>query len=188
MYRQTDKNYNDDRIHITADKSLLNSTALIYVLPYESNTDSTTLIINHSASEYTELAIVKESFDGSLQPVKAGDIVSNRVAIFRINQFNKEQLILLNSVTSGTASFNKLSVGEAIFNVPPYIIGENNTKHKVASVKDLEDMLNEIKSLYQAKIHVSTESPEEYFNNHSLQSGTIYVQVEDELQIEVEDE
>lgn len=176
IHPQVDTSFNDNILTIKADKTILNCTCLVYVLPVESIDGASYLKIKHSAIHQTILEIKKEALDGSLVDVGVGDIVSNRIAIFRINPINTNQIILINSTLVGDITVNHLHANTASFGSSP-IVKEDGQEYKVISKKTLNELEQFIEKNYQKKLIFGKESAADYFKTHSVEPDTMYIQV-----------
>lgn len=176
IYNQIDINYNDNKIHIRASKNIVNSNAVLYILPSESieNTvDNPVKLIIHHGSGKTELEIVKEDDKGNLVALETGDIVSNRLCMFRINTYDISKIILLNASIQGDINLRTLHCGEAFFSKPPRL----SNGDVLLSAATEQNLIDELDNRYQKKIVFGTVAPNDYTG--LLLAGQIYIQTED---------
>lgn len=181
IYHQIDTRYGDNAIHIRAPKNILSSTALIYVLPCESidtiaeGMPAPTLVMHTGAGDPITLHIKKEDFHGKLVNVSTGDIISNRVCMFRLNPYNLKEIILCNSLSAESLSVDELVCNSAIFHRFP-IVQTASGYEQVQTAKTQADLITELDDRYQKKIVFNTLPPEEYTKEHYLEPGQIYIQ------------
>lgn len=181
IYHQIDTRYGDNAIHIRAPKNILSSTALIYVLPCESidtlkeGMPAPTLVMHTGAGDPIILHIKKEDFYGKLVNVSTGDIISNRVCMFRLNPYNLNEIILCNSLSAESLSVDELVCNSAIFHRFP-IVKTASGDEQVQTAKTQADLITELEGIFQKKIVFNTLPPEEYTKEHYLEPGQIYIQ------------
>lgn len=180
IYHQIDTSYGDNAIHIRAPRNILTSTALIYVLPCESidtigKDDVPTLVMHTGAGDPITLYIKKEDFHGNLIAVSTGDIISNRVCMFRLNPYNPKEIILCNSLSAESLSVDELVCNRAIFNNLP-VVKTASGEEQVQTAKKQLELIDELDERYQKKIVFGMDSPEEYTKNNYLAPGQIYIQ------------
>lgn len=176
-------------------KSIPNN-AIIFMLPlYNSiQTDSfNKLTIKYATVVNSEVVyneektynIMVENIDGTKRPATKGDIVANRLCMFRFITNNNSDIILCNTSMHKDISCTSLYVtNKTKFYTPPVVVSGYS-----ASGAEIEDTLalnstvnNLIKrvELLENKFKVGTTSAEEYFNNNpNTPDGTIYLQLED---------
>lgn len=172
------------------------NNSLLFVVPLRgSNNISNRLVIKHpqlvttngtTKVEYPtnktkEYTIYIENHDGSKRQVKSGDIVPDRLCIFRFLSASSNIVILCNNPIYDNLHCSTLTItNETIFYRQPSIIGANNQtvdtlalSSDVKSVKDTADSLKE-------RIQTGTQSAEDFFDAHpELPAGTIYLQMEE---------
>lgn len=172
------------------------NNALIFMLPLCNSikTDGfNKLVIKHAKvidSEVTyndskEYNIMVENIDGTKRPATKGDIVANRLCMFRFISNNNSDIILCNTsihkdisctslyVTNKTKFYTKPSV------VVDYSVSGNEIEDEVVLNSDFTKLLKRVEVL-ENKFKVGTETAEEYFNNNpNTPNGTIYLQLED---------
>ena len=186
IYHQIDTRYEDNAIHIRAPKNILSSTALIYVLPCESidtnkeNADAPTLVMHTGAKDPVTLHIKKEDFHGNLVNVSTGDIISNRICMFRLNPYNPNEIILCNSLSAESLSVDELVCNSAIFHSLP-IVKTASGDEQVQTAKTQFDLVEELDNRYQKKIVFGMDSPEVYTKEHYLEPGQIYIQTAEDI-------
>lgn len=128
--------------------------------------------------EYTakEFAIIVEQNDSLPRPATKGDIIANRMCIFRFRK-TKDQVVLCNSPLYNDAVFSKVKIVSGEFvNLPKYLDPENpNVSYTLVSTKELIALEKRVHDL-EEKFKYGTEEPEEALKDSP--SGTIYVQYE----------
>lgn len=128
--------------------------------------------------QYTSkvFAIIVEQNDDLPRPASKGDIIANRMCIFRFRK-TKNQVILCNSPLYNDAIFSKVKIvnGEFI-NLPKYLDPENPTiSYTLVSTKELSALEQRVYAL-EERVKFGVEEPEEALKD--LPSGTIYIQYE----------
>lgn len=183
IYPQIDINYNDNKIHIRASRHIINSTSVIYVLPTENivkdekGSMSCQLVVHHGMGATTTLAIVKEDYNGNLVELDTGDIVANRLAMFRTAPNDSSKIILVNSSVYGKVNINELTAVHATFLNNPEVVVDG-TKEQILSNKQGLNLIDSLDARYQKKLIVSDKPINEYTGQ--LDEGQIYVQVDEE--------
>lgn len=122
--------------------------------------------------------VVVEQNDDTPRGVTQGDIIANRMCIFR---FRKKQntAILCNSPLYNDAIFSKVQITDGVFlNRPIFVDPENPTiTYTLVTTKELAELEKRITSL-EKKFRFGTLSPEEALA--SAEAGTIYIQIEED--------
>lgn len=183
IYPQIDLNYNDNKIHIRASRHIINSTSIIYVLPTENivrddkSSLSCQLVVHHGMNTSTTMAIVKEDYNGNLVELETGDIVANRLAMFRTAPNNNSKIILVNSSVYGRININELTAVHATFLNNPEVIVDGKAQQILSSKQGI-DLIDDLDARYQKKLVVSKTPINDYVG--TLEAGQLYVQVDEE--------
>ena len=167
--------------------------ALLFVLPlYNSFEDDNYLVIKYAKVDsngevYYEsgepLHILIESTDGTKKPARSGDIVANRLCMFRFMSRNSKEVILINNPIYNHLKCTTLHiVQDATFCEIPKVLMKAGTNSEyetpLALNKDLQSLEERVTAL-ENKFKVGTEPAEEYFDKNNSAKGTIYLQVEE---------
>lgn len=177
--------------------------ALLFVLPlYNSLDNTTTPNINRLTIQYATVSqdgsaisyqesktynIVVESQDGSKRPATVGDIISNKLCMFRFITNNKKDIVLCNNpiynnlqcsslYITGDSKFKELPVYEYKTIINNVEVTKQTTLATAEEVARLQERLSQL----EQRLQIGTESPEEFFsNNTNLPENTIYFQTEE---------
>ena len=177
--------------------------AILFVLPLYNSLDNTnTPNINKLTIQYATVSqdgstisyqtsktynIVIESQDGSKRPATVGDIIANKLCMFRFITNNKKDIVLCNNPIYNNLQCTSLYItNESIFReLPIYeysttINGVVTTKQTtLATAENILDLKRRL-DLLEQRLQIGTESPEEFFSNNSnLPQDTIYFQTEE---------
>lgn len=177
--------------------------AILFMLPiYSSLDNSTSININKLTIQYATVSqdgkqisyqnsktynIVVEELDGSKRPAKVGDIVANRLCMFRFITNNKTDIILCNDCNHNNLACTSLYVTtESTFKeLPIYeyiklINGVPTTIRTYLSTQEDIANLNDRLTALENKFHIGTQSPEDFFEeNSNLPDDSIYFQTEE---------
>lgn len=126
-------------------------------------------------------SIKKEKPEGGLTSAEAGDIVANRLALFRINPSDRSEMILINPTINSGAVLTDVTLRNAVFINDPIVRDAEGETHLVTEA-DLDDLRTEILAGYQQKVIVSTYDLQTYINqsNPIIEDGQIFIQIEDQ--------
>lgn len=191
LYRQStysiDQNaFGNDYILEYKQTDIPEDSLLFFIPAYSSNDSATCKLtirvpsVNSSGTySYSDIVydiIVEQNND---MPRKAGqgDIIANRMCIFRFRSITK-QVILCNSPLYNDAIFSNVKVVNAKFtNMPVYVDPNTNIEYALVSTKELSELKNKVTAL-ENKIKFGTQDPEEALRD--LPAGTIYIQHEED--------
>ena len=123
-----------------------------------------------------DLPISVETTEGVIRPAGTGDIIANRLCIFRFN-LKAKRAILVNSPVYGEASFSTLRVTDATFSNVPKVKNDSlmSGYSELATVDQVARLAERVAAL-EGKILFGTESPDEVLADKP--AGTIYIQVQ----------
>lgn len=129
----------------------------------------------YSSKSYT---IYVENPEGTLTLATKGDIIANRLAIFRFIKGYENTVVLINSPIYNSVQLSTLLVtNKASFYVRPVIIDNaTGSEIPVATTTDVNLLAKRVEEL-ESKIQYGTEDPEDALIDAPL--GTIYIQVEE---------
>ena len=183
--------------------SSIPENALIFMLPvYSSLDNSYNSNINKLTVQYATVSqdgktisyektatynIMIEGQDGSKRPATEGDIIANKLCMFRFITNNTSDIILCNNpiynnlqcsslYITNEATFKQLPIYEYLETVNNVVLTRQTT---LATAKDIGELSNRIYAL-EEKFKTGTDSPEKFFaENKDLSDDTIYFQVEE---------
>lgn len=192
---------NDGNITIRYPYKELPKDALLFVLPLTNSLDNTdnyfinTLTIEYATvSQYGEISydttktyhIMIENIDGTKRAASTGDIVANKLCMFRVSNVLNDVILCNNPIYNNIACSSLLVSNDTTFGkLPEYeeaieINGIITTKKTpLATQEDIKN-LNERLALLEQRLQIGTESPEDFFGkNKNLPDNTIYFQTEE---------
>ena len=195
IYNQQQTSVNTGEIVIKYPYSKIPENALLFVLPmYNSLSSGNKLTIKFATVSqdgtvvsYTttkQYNIMVEDTDGKKRAAGLGDIVANRLCMFRFITNNSSDIILCNNPIYNNLKCSTLCItNSAKFYETPKVIYYTNQGVKqeveLALSSDLQDLAARVTAL-ENKFVTGTGSAEEYFeNNPNAPQGTIYMQVEE---------
>lgn len=124
-------------------------------------------------------SIKKEKPEGGLTDAQAGDIVANRLALFRINPSDRSEMILINPTINSGAVLTDVTLRNAVFINAP-IVRDDEGDTPLITEDDLDELRDEFLAVYPQKVVVSTDTLEIYNQSHTLEDGQIFIQIEAE--------
>ena len=195
IYNQQQTSVNTGEIVIKYPYSKIPENALLFVLPmYNSLSSGNKLTIkfatvsqNGTVVSYTttkQYNIMVEDTDGKKRAAGLGDIVANRLCMFRFITNNSSDIILCNNPIYNNLKCSTLCITNSakFYETPKVIYYTNQGVEKeveLALSSDLQDLAARVAAL-ENKFVTGTDSAEEYFeNNPNAPQGTIYMQVEE---------
>ena len=144
--------------------------------------DPTTKLVTYTVTKTYNIFI--EDVEGSRRAATQGDIVANRLCMFRFMSHNSSDIILCNNPTYNNLSCSTLcTIGAAKFYKAPEVVYYTGTGLEkttpVALNVDLEALASRVLAL-ENKIKFGTETIDQYLEkNPTTPEGTIYIQVEE---------
>lgn len=195
IYNQQQTSVNTGEIVIKYPYSKIPENALLFVLPmYNSLSSGNKLTIKFATVSqdgtvvsYTttkQYNIMVEDTDGKKRAAGLGDIVANRLCMFRFITNNSSDIILCNNPIYNNLKCSTLCITNSakFYETPKVIYYTNQGVEKeveLALSSDLQDLAARVTAL-ENKFVTGTDSAEEYFeNNPNAPQGTIYMQVEE---------
>lgn len=122
--------------------------------------------------------IYVENSEGTLTPAAKGDIIANRLSIFRFIKGDSDSVILINSPIYNSISLSTLSVtNKAAFYSRPVIVDTATQSEIPVATKTDVSLLEQRIAALEAKIQYGTKDAEEVLLDAPL--GTIYIKVEE---------
>lgn len=169
--------------------------AILFVLPLYSSLESNNKLtikfaqvqqdgkaINYTTTKTYEIMV--EDTNGTKRKAGLGDIVANRLCMFRFITGNSSQIILCNNPIYNNLNCSTLCITNSakFYKVPTVIYFTNQGVEQEAPValdQDLQSLAARVAAL-ENKFKVGTDTAEKYFeNNPNAPDGTIYLQVEE---------
>jgi hypothetical protein len=144
---------------------------------------SPSLEIEYGGDAPLIFSIKKEKPEGGLTYAEAGDIVANRLALFRINPTDRSEIILINPTINSGAVLTDVTLQNVVFIVDednPLIVRNAEGETPLVTEDDLDELRDEFLAGYQQKVIVSTDTLEIYNQSHTLEDGQIFIQIEAE--------
>lgn len=195
IYNQQQTSVNTGEIVIKYPYDKIPENALLFVLPmYNSLSSGNKLTIklatvsqNGTVVSYTttkQYNIMVEDTDGKKRAAGLGDIVANRLCMFRFITNNSSDIILCNNPIYNNLKCSTLCITNSakFYETPKVIYYTNQGVEKeveLALASDLQDLAARVTAL-ENKFVTGTDSAKEYFeNNPNAPQGTIYMQVEE---------
>ena len=171
------------------------NNAIIFVLPLfgalqstDANMYANKLKIEYATTDGTNVVynvtktynIMVEGFNGTKRPATLGDIVPNRLCMFRFISGNTKDVILCNNPIYNNLSCSTLYITDtAKFNTMPVFISDKGLEKPLALEENVTALEKRVLAL-EKKFVTGTETAEEYFsNNPDAADGTFYMQVEE---------
>ncbi len=169
--------------------------ALLFVLPlYGSLTTGNKLTIKFakvsqdgsiiSYATTKSYNIMVEDINGTKRKATDGDIIPNRLCMFRFITNNSSDIVLCNNPVYNNLKCSTLCITNkaSFYQIPTIIYRTPNgteLEEPLALNQDLQSLEARITAL-ENKFKVGTDTPEKYFeNNPNAPQGTIYMQVEE---------
>jgi hypothetical protein len=141
---------------------------------------STEIVNGVKRGKYTSKSynIYVESPEGILTLATKGDIIANRLAIFRFIKGDNDSVILVNSPLYNSVSLSTLTVtNKATFFTRPVVVDNaTNSEIPLATNTDLRALEERVEKL-ENKFQYGTKDPEEALLDAEI--GTIYIRVEE---------
>ena len=169
--------------------------AILFVLPLYSSLESNNKLtikfaqvqqdgkaVSYSTTKTYEIMV--EDTNGTKRKAGLGDIVANRLCMFRFITGNSSQIILCNNPIYNNINCSTLCITNSakFYKVPTVIYFTNQGVEKEAPIaldQDLQSLAARVTAL-ENKFKVGTDTAEKYFeNNPNAPEGTIYLQVEE---------
>lgn len=173
--------------HIESKYTDIPSDAILFFLPTVSSNDANECkleikfpLLPSTQNRYVTktYTIVVETNSGATRKCTVGDIIANRMCIFRF-KVNSNEVILCNSPLYNDAIVNNLQANEAVFNKVPYVKDENNVNNlKLVTTAELRALEKRISDL-ESKIAFGDGDPTVELADKP--AGSVYFQYEGEI-------
>ena len=171
------------------------NNALLFVLPLYNSTETNNKLTIKFAQVSQDGSIISyattktynimvEDTNGTKRQASYGDIVANRLCMFRFITNNSSDIILCNNPIYNNLKCSTLCItNSAKFYEKPKVVYYTNMgiekEAELALDQDLQNLEARVTAL-ENKFKVGTESAEEYFaKNPNAETGTIYLQMEE---------
>lgn len=169
--------------------------AILFVLPLYSSLESNNKLVIKFANVSNDGTIINyntvktynimvEDTNGTKRKAGLGDIVANRLCMFRFITGNSSDIILCNNPIYNNLKCSTLCITNSakFYEVPKIIYYTNQgveMETPLALNQDLQSLADRVTAL-ENKFKVGTDTAEKYFeNNPNAPQGTIYMQVEE---------
>lgn len=169
------------------------NNAILFVLPMRGSVEYSESSVNKLVIQYWQPSvddkgnptvvvtkekaydILIEQADGSKRYATLGDILPDRLCMFRFVKSSADYVVLCNDPIHGDVYCSSLKVtGETVFNQAPKV-----NQFKVVTSNELADIDKRLGEL-ENKIKTGTQTAESFFKeNPGLPVGTIYIQTEE---------
>lgn len=206
IYSQREVSDNIGEIIINYPHRELPKNILLFVLPYRGSITydrnipdqmnkltikyhTTTFNTATNKYELTEIEtksynIIVEGEDGKKRSAKAGDILPDRLCMFRISSKSSNEILLCNSPLYGDIFCNSLEIANDLKLYKKPVIGVKGedgfeVTDTLVTQSELKELQAKVDSI-DKRLVVGTQTPEQYFSSHqAAERGTIYLQMEE---------
>ena len=197
IYNQQASANNTGEIIIKYPYDKVPNNALLFVLPLYSSVEDTTASHNKLTIKFAEVSkdgsivgyskgkqynILVEDTNGSKRKASKGDIIANRLCMFRFISNNANDVILCNNPIYNNLKCSTLCITNStkFYEIPKFVtnIGGVEKEIDLALKSEVQELRTKVDAL-EKKFRVGTESAEEFFEDSSIPDGTIYLQVEE---------
>lgn len=194
IYNQQNKVMDGNFIIKYPEEKVLNN-ALLFILPITNSIEgSNTLTIRYTKADadgnisHTNKTynILVEGIDGRKRNASIGDIVANRLCMFRFVTGDNNNIILINNPNYNNIKVASLVVTNSteLYSVPKimgFVEDQGYTQIDTLATLSQVAKLEKRVSAMENKFVSGTISPEKFFDtNPDLEDGTIYIQVEEQ--------
>lgn len=196
IYNQQQVNsFNTGELVIKYPYETVPDNALLFVLPLYSSLESNNKltikfakvsqdgsIISYATTKTYDIMV--EDTNGTKRRASTGDIIANRLCMFRFISGNSSHVILCNNPIYNNINCSTLCITNSakFYKVPTVVYFTNQGNEREAALaldQDLQSLAARVSAL-ENKFQVGTDTAEKYFeDNPNTPSGTIYLQVEE---------
>lgn len=175
LYRQASNPGEKFRILIPESREVPSS--LFFFLPASNNdpSDSTLEVLHKGSSRRYKL--LKETNTGQLSELSQGDIVPNRLCVFRVQPGTANTLVLVNSPVYGDLVASSLTATN-LKAITTATMGAGEDEIGLATKADIAQLDLIVQDLNN-KVHYGTEDAATFFSDPMVSDGTIYLKLED---------
>ena len=170
--------------------SSLPNNGLLFLLPQFSSIKQTNSRFNTLTIKFTETTdtnqtytgsktytMYKESSNGKLSPVTEGDIIANRLAIFRFITGNNNSVILINNPQYNDIQVSTITVtNSTTFKSTPILEKADGSFTRIATEEGLTELEKRLRTV-ESRILYGAIDPDEALKD--AVEGTIYIKVEE---------
>ena len=199
IYNQQASANNTGEIIIKYPYDSIPNNALLFVLPLYSSLEDNANIPNKLTIKFAQISqdgntvgyskgkqynILVEDTNGTKRRASKGDIVANRLCMFRFISNNATDVILCNNPIYNNLKCSTLCITNStkFYEVPRLVYYTSSgieMEVPLALNSDLQSLANRVSAL-EEKFKIGTDSAEKFFEeNPDTPKGTIYLQVEE---------
>lgn len=197
IYNQQASANNTGEIIIKYPYDKIPNNALLFVLPLYGSVEDTSTSPNKLTIKFAEVSqdgsvvgyskgkqynILVEGTNGSKRKASKGDIVANRLCMFRFISNNANDVILCNNPIYNNLKCSTLCITNStkFYEIPKFVTTIDGVEKEIdlALKSEVQELKTKVDAL-EKKFRVGTESAEEFFEDSSIPDGTIYLQVEE---------
>lgn len=122
-------------------------------------------------------SMIKEDSNGTHSAVTKGDIIANRLAIFRFISGDNNTVILVNNPQYNNLQVSSLHVTNNVsFENIPSVAKEDNTYVQLATTEEVLNLENRVKALEGKFLYGLADAEDALYN---APEGTIYIKIEE---------
>ncbi len=189
---------NTGEIIIKYPYSSIPNNALLFVLPLYNSTEDNENIPNKLTIKFAQVSqdgttvgyskgkqynILVEDTNGTKRRASKGDIVANRLCMFRFISNNANDVILCNNPIYNNLKCSTLCITNStkFYEIPKFVTSIDGVEEEIdlALKSEIQELRAKVDAL-EKKFRVGTKSAEEFFEeNPNEPKGTIYLQVEE---------
>lgn len=148
----------------------LNKECVLNIRTPYADSEGKTRYLNNKYKIYVEQVNAS-----TLQKATKGDILANRLCIFRFNPVSKIA-ILINSPLYNDVKFSSIEATDAVFLNDPYVVNEKGVKVRLVNEEEFSSLVQRVNNLEQ-RILFGSEDPNQILKDKPV--GTIYIQYEE---------
>lgn len=189
---------NTGEIIIKYPYSSIPNNALLFVLPLYNSVEDNVNIPNKLTIKFAQVSqdgttvgyskgkqynILVEDTNGTKRRASKGDIVANRLCMFRFISNNATDIILCNNPVYNNLKCSTLCITNStkFYEIPKFVTSIDGVEKEInlALESKVQELITRVDAL-EKKFRVGTKSAEEFFEeNPNEPKGTIYLQVEE---------
>jgi hypothetical protein len=189
---------NTGEIIIKYPYSSIPNNALLFVLPLYNSAEDNENIPNKLTIKFAQVSqdgttvgyskgkqynILVEDTNGTKRRASKGDIVANRLCMFRFISNNATDIILCNNPVYNNLKCSTLCITNStkFYEIPKFVTSIDGVEKEInlALESKVQELITRVDAL-EKKFRVGTKSAEEFFEeNPNEPKGTIYLQVEE---------
>lgn len=198
IYNQQASANNTGEIIIKYPYDSIPNNALLFVLPLYSSLEDNANIPNKLTIKFAQISqdgntvgyskgkqynILVEDTNGTKRRASKGDIVANRLCMFRFISNNATDVILCNNPIYNNLKCSTLCITNStkFYEIPKFVTNKDGVEEEInlALESKVQELVTRVDAL-EKKFRVGTDSAEKFFKENSdTPKGTIYLQVEE---------